>query len=78
LRRDNNIGKTGILTLDHGASKENSREDFNKSNPSLHSVTGNERNAMLDPSKILTDDYWGLLNNTRDKKDGPDGINIWN
>jgi hypothetical protein len=44
----------------------------------MNSVTGVERNAMCDPSKILTDDYWNLLNNTRGKKEGPDGIFIWN
>jgi len=33
---------------------------------------------MCDPNKIICDDYWNLLNNTRDKKEGPDGIFIWN
>ena len=49
-----------------------------KNDPKLNSITGEDRTAMCDPTKLLNDDYWDLLANTRDKKEGPDGIKIWN
>ena len=34
---------------------------------------------MTDTNKLITDDYWDtVLMNTRPKKEGPDGIKIWN
>lgn len=64
----------GILDLN--APKSQSKKGPNE--PNIHSISGNERLAMCDPNKIICDDYWNLLNNTRDKKEGPDGIFIWN
>ena len=37
-----------------------------------------KRPALMDPIKQISDDYWNLLTQVRDKKEGPDGITIWN
>lgn len=33
---------------------------------------------LVDTTKMVTDDYWDLLMNTRPKIEGPDGIYLWN
>ena len=32
----------------------------------------------MDPRKLIQDDYWNLVTHARDKRDGPNGIAIWN
>ena len=35
-------------------------------------------NTLVEATKQIEDDYWELLMNTREKKEGPDGIKLWN
>jgi hypothetical protein len=43
-------------------------------------MQGNFNSSGLpDTNELITDDYWDtVLMNTRPKKEGPDGIKIWN
>ena len=39
----------------------------------------NNSQQQLDSINLITDDYWEqVMMNTREKKEGPDGIQIWN
>ena len=34
--------------------------------------------ALMEPAELIKDKYWNLLNDTRERKEGPDGIIIYN
>ena len=36
------------------------------------------KSKLMDPRKLIQDDYWNLVTHARDKRDGPNGIAIWN
>jgi len=36
------------------------------------------KSALLDPNSLIKDEYWNLVTQARDKREGPDGIAIWN
>ena len=36
------------------------------------------KNTLVNPNKLIQNEYWNLISRARDKRIGPDGISIWN
>ena len=40
--------------------------------------SGIVKSTLMNPNKLIQNNYWNLMVKARDKRIGPDGITIWN